>query len=359
MRIAIVHDALCVSGGAERLVLWMAKAFPGAPIFTSVYLPSGTFSDYRQLDVRTLPLSGIIRSERQFKLIYPLWLHQIQRLDFREFDVVLSSSTYLAKFIRPAGNVRHVCYLYAPFRLLWKPDSYSPDSLPTPGVLTGLVKSMSGSMRSWDIKRTRSIQRIATSCKNMADEIMKVYGVKAEIMYPPVEVPSDPILHTQQDYYLTVSRLISHKRIDLAVAACTRLGLNLIVVGDGPERERLQQIAGPTVKLVGRVGDDQLRDLYRSARGLIFPSYEDYGIVPLEAQAWGVPVIAFGRGGARETIVDGETGVFFDRQEVDRLIDAIQRFEKYRFDGDLIRQWVTKFNVPSFISGLQQFVSGS
>ena len=357
MKIAIVHDALCVSGGAERLVLWMSKAFPDAPVYTSVYLPQNTFPEFRQLDVRTLPLAGGIRTERQFKLLFPLWLMLMQQQHFADFDVVLSSSTYLAKYIRPAPSVRHVCYLYAPFRLLWKPESYSPESLPTPQAASGLVKRASSLLRNWDVKRTREIPRIATSCHNMAQEIKQVYGVPSTILYPPVEVPSDFAEDNREDYYLSVSRLISHKRIDLAVAACKRLGKRLIVVGDGPERARLEQMSDSHITFLGRVDDIKLRELYRKARGLIFPSYEDYGIVPLEAQSWGTPVIAFGKGGALETIQEGVSGIFFDRQDVDAVVAAIQRFEVSSFDTGQIHHWVSRFNVESFINGLQTFVT--
>jgi glycosyltransferase involved in cell wall biosynthesis len=356
LRIAIVHDALCVSGGAERLVLWIAKAFPKAPIFTSVYLPENTFAEFKSLDVRTMPFAGMIKSERQFKLLYPLWYLLIQRPDFKEFDFVLSSSTYLAKFIRPAPTVRHACYLYAPFRLLWKPESYSADSLPTRGAATGLVNRVIPLLRKWDLKRTKTIPKLATSCRNMADEIMKVYGMEAEVIYPPVEIPQTVTTEQREDYYLSVSRLISHKRVDLSVQACTRLGKNLVVVGDGPEREKLAQMAGSTIRFAGRVSDEALQDLYRKAKGLLFPSYEDYGIVPLEAQAWGVPVIAFGRGGSLETIKEGVSGIFFEEQEVDSLAAAINLFESTRFNVEEMRQWVAGFDVASFTAQIRKFV---
>lgn len=340
------------------MAVWAAKAFPQAPVFTSVYLPEKTFPEFKAMDVRALPFARWINTERQFKLFYPLWYFLIQRPDFAEFDVVLSSSTYLAKFIRPATSVRHVCYLYAPFRLLWKPDSYSTESLPTRGAATTLVKWVTPLLRRLDLKRTRMIPKLATTCRNMADEIGKVYGVAAEVIYPPVEMPPALELGQRGDYYLSVSRLISHKRVDLAVNACTRLGKPLVVVGDGPERVRLEQSAGPTVRFTGRVTDEELQQLYRGARGLIFPSYEDYGIVPLEAQAWGVPVIAFGKGGVLETVREGVSGIFFERQDEESLLEAILRFESGRFDVDQIRQWVSGFNVESFTDKIRQFVLG-
>lgn len=356
VRIAIVHDALCVSGGAERMAVWLARSFPQAPVYTSVYLPEKTFAEFKTLQVNTLPFARLIKSERHFKLLYPLWYFLIQRNDFRDFDVVLSSSTYLAKFIRPVASVRHVCYLYAPFRLLWKPESYTPESLPTRGAATSLVKRVIPLLGRWDLKRTREIPKLATTCRNMADEILKVYHMPAEVIYPPVEMPPKIVTGQREDYYISVSRLISHKRVDLAVKACTRLRKQLVVVGDGPEKDRLIQMAGDTVHFAGRVSDEQLQRLYRGARGLIFPSYEDYGIVPLEAQAWGVPVIAFGRGGVLETIQEGVSGIFFGQQDEDSLVEGITRFEKNHFDVKRIRDWAAGFNVEKFMAKIRQFV---
>ena len=194
----------------------------------------------------------------------------------------------------------------------------------------------------------------------MAHEIKKVYGMEAEVIYPPVEIPqTSSSMEPREDYYLSVSRLISHKRVDLSVQACTRLGKNLIVVGDGPEKEKLAQLAGKTIRFVGRVSDEELQDLYRRGKGLLFPSYEDYGIVPLEAQAWGVPVIAFGRGGSLETIKGSVSGIFFEQQEVDSLVEAISRFESTKFDMEMIRQWVAGFNVASFTAQIRKFVEQS
>jgi len=356
LRIAIVHDALCVSGGAERMVLWMAKAFPNAPIFTSVYLPENTFLEFKNLDVRALLFSKMIRTERQFKLLYPLWLSLIQRIDFHEFDVVLSSSTYLAKYIRPAVGVRHVCYLHAPFRLLWKPESYTAESLPTRGAASDLVMCMLPQLRRWDLRRTQAIPKLATSCHNMADEIRRVYSMEAQVIYPPVEIQSGVSAGDREDYYLSVSRLISHKHVDLSVQACTQLNKKLVVVGDGAEREKLEKMAGPTVKFVGRVSDAQLQEYYRKAGGLLFPSYEDYGIVPLEAQSWGIPVVAFGKGGSLETIKEGTSGLFFDEQRTESLVNAINKFESIHFESEEIRKWAAEFNVESFMLQIQRFV---
>jgi glycosyltransferase involved in cell wall biosynthesis len=269
---------------------------------------------------------------------------------------VLSSSTYLAKFIKTAGSTKHFGYLYAPFRLLWRPKSYTPQSLPTPGFTAPFIKNLVPLFRKWDIKNTQKIDKIATSCQNIAHQIEKIYEIKPTVINPPVSVADFSLSDSKGQYYLTVSRLVSHKRIDIAIEACNRLHRPLIVAGDGPEREALERIAGETVKFVGRVDDTQLRDLYKNAKALLFPSYEDYGIVPLEAQASGVPVLAYGNGGALETILENETGLFFPDQNVNSLIDCIRTFETRIFDPVHIREWAKKFDGAKFIEKIRAFV---
>ena len=356
MRVAIVHDALCVRGGAERVALWMAKAFPKAPIFTSVYLPEQTFPEYRAMDVRVLPFAGLIRTEVQFKLLHPLWLFELRRLSFAGYDAVLSSSTYLAKYVHPRATVMHAAYIYAPFRLLWKPEAYSPGSLPARGILEDAVRLIVPLLRRWDLARTRAIPRIATTCRNMAGEIQQTYGRQANVIYPPVEMREIPRQEERDNYFLCVGRLASHKRFDLAVEACSRLKKRLIVAGDGPEMGRLQRLAGPTIEFVGRVSDEELHGLYLKTRALIFPSYEDYGLVPLEAQARGAPVLAFGRGGVLETVKEGESGIFFESQDADSLVNCITKFEELTFSAPRILEWVSNFEPQVFIRGLQDFV---
>lgn len=355
-KIAIVHDALCVSGGAERVALWMSNAYPDAPIYTSVYLPEQTFPEFKQKNIHTLPFSKFVKSEKQFKLLYPLWLLELQHIDFSDFDVVLSSSTYLAKYIHPAKSVKHKAYIYAPFRFLWKPESYTQESIPTSSLATSFIKLFLPLLRKWDLQTTAQIASIATSCKNMEAEINKVYHKPATVIYPPVPIQEFPITDGKGDYFLTVSRLISHKRVDIAIGACNQLKEKLIVVGDGPELDNLKQMAGDTIHFAGKVTDDVLKQLYVNSRGLIFPSHEDFGLTPVEAQACGVPVIAYGKGGALETIVEGETGLFFSEQTTESLTNTLTAFSNYYFSPEKIRNWITKFDVSHFNSDLRQFI---
>jgi len=356
LKIAIVHDALCVTGGGEKLFLWMKKAFPDAPIFTSVYLSGKTFPEYKNFKINTLPLSGLIKNETQMKLLYPLWYFGFRSLDFSEFDLVLSSSTYLAKFISPPSQVKHYSYINAPFRLLWKPGSYTSNSRSNLRFLAVLLKPFIPILQKIDRTQSRKINKIAANSRNMADAIMDHYQMPATVIYPPVELENFSPSQEIGNYYLSVSRLVSHKRVDVAVDACTKLGKDLVVVGDGPELEHLKRKAGPTISFVGRVNDKELSSLFSHARALLFPSEEDFGIVPLEAQASGIPVIAYGKGGALETVLEGETGLFFKSQTVDDLIDAMIRFESKKFNKAQIRNWVEKFSGQNFIEALREFV---
>lgn len=356
-KIAILHDSLCVPGGAERLTLALAHTFPDAPIYTSVYLPEQTFPEFKNYNVHSLPNSKFVHSERQFKLFYLLWLAELQHVHFSEYDLVLSSSTYLAKYIRPAAGVTHKAYIHAPFRFLWKPESYSDSSLPTPKALTELIKLFLPVLRRIDLRETQKIPYLATNSLNMAHEIKKIYQREATVIHPPISLKAFPLrAEPGGNYYITVSRLISHKRIDLAIQACNSLRKRLIVVGDGPEKKKLEQIAGDTIHFTGRMDDRQLLELYSGAKALIFPSYEDYGIVPLEAQACGKPVIAFGKGGALETIQDQVSGIYFKEQSVESLIDGILRFEKMRFWPEQIWKWAGQFDESIFSQKMIEFV---
>lgn len=356
MKLAIVHDALTVSGGAERVALFMAQAFPDATFFTSVYLPKKTFPEFKNLDVRTLPLSGSVHSDRQFKLMYPLWLSEISRMRFSEFDLVLSSSTYLAKYVRPAKRVMHRAYLHAPFRLLWKPESYSTDSLPTPTSMRGLVERALPPLRKFDILETRQINSLAANCQNIANEIKTIYGRESTVIHPPVRINDYKMAAGKGAYFLSVSRLISHKHVEIAVEACNRLGVELVIVGEGPEMKRLQDMAGKTIHFVGRVSEEKLHDLYKGCRALIFPSHEDFGLTPIEAQACGRPVIAFGKGGVLETVQPGVTGCFFADQTVDSLQVVLEGFDEMIFDPSAIRAWAAQFDVINFDRTLREFV---
>lgn len=355
-RVAIVHDALVNTGGAERVVTFLCEAFPDAPLFTSVYLPDRTYAEFRDRQVHVLPGASRARSETDTKRLLPLWLWGFRRLDLSQFDVVLSSTTFAAKHIRPPRGVRHVSYCYAPFRLLWKPDAYDPSSLPVGALMQRALGVARPMLRAWDKRAMDRVSAVATTCRNMARAIADAYGREAEVIYAPVRLSDYRLGAGPGDYYLTVSRLISHKRVDLAVQACRQLGRRLVVVGDGPELDRLRALADDHVTFAGLVDKASLVDLYAGCRALLFCSEEDYGLAPIEAQASGRPVIAYGAGGALETVIDGQSGIFFDEQTTESLVSAIGRFETQRFSPSRVRESVARFDVAPFIRQIRDFV---
>ena len=356
IKIAIVHDALINAGGAERTVTYMCEAFPEAPLFTSAYFPDSTFSTFHTRQIHTLPGSQWVHTEHGAKRCLLLWLWGFWRLNLSGFDVVLSSTTFGAKHIRPPAATPHVCYCYAPFRWLWKPEVYSADSLPVNRGLAAASALLRSPLRRLDFQAMRGVSRIATSCQNMAREIEACYRRDAQVIYPPICLSDYNVDNRNSGYYLSVSRLISHKRVDLAIQACRQLGRRLVVVGDGPELTMLKSLANQTTHFVGRVTDTELRDLYAGCRAVIFPSHEDYGIVPLEANASGRPVIAYKAGGVLETMIENETAIFFEEQTVESVAEAIQRSERIQFDPQTIRQAVQRFDVEYFKANLREFV---
>jgi len=356
-RIAIVHDALVVAGGAERLTAYLSQIFPDADIYTSAYLPEKTYSYFKTKKIHTLPGAWLVKNERQFKRLFPLWFLGFRGLDLSGYDLVISSSTYLAKFIRLPINGKHICYLHSPFRFLWKRESYSADSLPFNRFTMAAIDLVRPIIQQADKHYTDQISYLITNSHNTASFIRKVYGRDAEVIYPPVEVSQYQITTERKDFYLVVSRLISYKRVDLAIQACEQMHRKLIIVGDGPELEPLQKIAGEYTSFLGKVSDEELKKIYSQARGLIFPGMDDFGMAPIEAQASGCPVIAFHAGGAVETVIENVTGVFFQNQTVPDLIAGLDRFEKIDFNPQNIRQAALRFDVSVFQNKIRGFVN--
>lgn len=346
-KIAIVHDAFAVRGGAERLAFYISKVFPDAPLFTSVYLREKTFEELKDKKITTQPLASIVKNEKQFKSLFPIWFLQMRFSNFNEFDYLLTSSTYLAKFIPAPDNGKHICYLHTPFRFIWNRQSYTQESLPLNPISVKLIDNFLPTLQHFDYKFTHKINQIITNSKNMQTSINQVYGKDAKIIYPPVET-NQYFIDKPQDFYLCVGRMISHKRLDLAIQACNVLKRKLVIVGDGLERPNLERIAGDSIQFHNNVDNLTLKKLYATCKALIFPSNEDLGMVPIEVQASGRPVIAYKAGGALETVREGVSGMFFENQSIDDIIQAIIDFENEEFSPNLIRASVQRFDFENF-----------
>ena len=350
IKIAIVGDALVLSGGTEKVTLFLSNMFPDAPIFTSVYLPENTFPEFGTKKIITMPFAGRVKNERNFKRLFPWWYLNFILLDLRGFDIIISSSSFLAKYINPPRGVAHICCLQNPFRLLWRPSEYDQQSVPYGRISMAIIKLLLPLARKVDIAKTRRIRHVIANSQNMANQMRNIYGIEPEVAYPPIAIEQFLIARTSGDYYLYAGRLISHKRADLAIQACNRLNRKLIVAGDGLERRVLEELRGDTVEFVGRVSNEKLKQLYSNCRALLFPSDEDFGMVPVEVQASGRPVIAYRSGGVLETVIENQTGVFFDSQDVEALCAAILRFEKMEFAPGSIRENAMRFDQAIFAS---------
>ncbi len=356
-RLAIVHSWLNQYGGAERVLEHLHDLFPDAPIYTSMFEPRAFPATYRSWDIRTSFLQWVPLSRRKHQLMLLLYPIAFESFDLTGYDLVLSLSSGFSHGVRPPPATPHVSYCLTPPRFLWTFESYV--QLEGVGRAARLALAPVVSLlRRWDYRAARRVDHFVTISRVVWERVQRCYGRSSEIIYPAIPVdtfaPSDEV----DDYFLTVSRLIPYKRIDLAIEACNRLKLPLKVVGEGRSRATLERLAGPTIEFLGKVDEPTLRRLYARCRALIFPGEEDLGLTPLEAQAAGRPVVAFGRGGTRETIREGETGVFFAEQSAESLIEALAHFDQRAYDPSRIRAFVReKFDLPVFRERFRQLLT--
>jgi glycosyltransferase involved in cell wall biosynthesis len=361
MRLALVHDYLIQMGGAERVVATMAEAFPEAPLFTSAADREHLLSPLDRRDITTSWLDrtpGLRRHFKKYFMLYPAAFWSLGRVDA---EVVWISSSGFSKWVRTRPGAVTVCYCHTPPRFFWEPAEYLQREVSNP-VLRTLTKGGLEALRRADFGQAQRIDHFIANSRCVQALIWDFYRRRSEVIYPPVNVDRFKVSPAAGDYYVVLSRLVGYKRVDLAVEAFNRLGQRLIVVGDGPDRKHLQALAGPTVEFTGRVNDGEARRLLEGARGFIFPGREDFGIAPVEAQACGKPVVAFGAGGALETVIDGETGVLFSEPTPEALAEAVQRCDLIDWNPYRIRRNAERFASPVFLRRMSDFlarVSGS
>jgi len=354
VRVALVHDWLTGMRGGERCLEVFCELFPDADLYTLLHVRGSVSPLIERRRIITSFIQRLPDAARRYRAYLPLFPAAIRAFDLRGYDLVLSSSHAVAKGVRVPRGALHVCYCFTPMRYVW--DLYEDYFGARAGALTRLaMPPLAAALRRWDRRTAAGVHHFVGISRFIADRIRRCYGRDADVIYPPVDVSRFRIEDRPDDFYLVVSALAPYKRVDLAVAAATRLGRRLLVVGTGPEERRLRAAAGPTVEFLGWRDDAQVAALYARGRALLFPSVEDFGITPLEAMAAGRPVIALGQGGALETVVPPghaapPTGLHFARQTVDDLVDAIHRFESgaVRFDPKALRCHAATFDRPIF-----------
>ncbi|AEJ40731.1 glycosyl transferase group 1 [Sulfobacillus acidophilus TPY] len=347
MRVALVHDWLVTMGGAERVLEVLAELYPDAPIYTGVV-------DYRALSPtlqkrKIIPslVQGWPRATRWYNRYLPGLAYAMEQFDLRAYDVVISSSSAVAKGVLTPAETLHVSYVHTPMRYAWDlyPVYYHEEAR---GLTRRLMGPVFHYLRLWDRLSADRVDVMVANSHTVQQRIQKHYRRSASVIYPPVAVDRLTVNPVPGRYYLVLSRLVRYKRVDLAVLAANRLREPLVVAGDGPERKALERLAGPTVRFVGRISEPEKIRLMQEAKALIFPGEEDFGIVPVEMQAVGRPVIAFGRGGVLDTVKPGETGWFFAEQSVDAVVEAIKSGDRVNWDPELIRRHALAFGTDRF-----------
>lgn len=355
VRVALVHDWLVTLGGADRVLLALHTLFPDAPVFTTLFEPSRLPPAFAALDVRTSWLQRLPHGGGRHRWLVPLMPAAVRAFDLRGYDLVISSSHACAKGAAMPPGAVHICYCYTPMRYAWdQRDAYVAS---VPGAARPLARAALERLRRWDAAAAASVHHFIAISRFVAERIRRCYGREAEVIHPPVDTEFFTPGGEAGEFYLAAGRLVPYKRFDLAVEACSRLRLRLVVVGDGPELRRLRASAGPSVEFVGEVPDEALRDYYRRCRALIFPGVEDFGLVPVEAQACGRPVVAYAAGGALESVRDGVTGVFFRRQTPEALSEALLEADRRSFDPAAVRARAEQFSARVFAARMAAFVA--
>lgn len=355
MKFALVHDWLNQIGGAEDVLAALVDLYPSSPIYTSIYAPDLMPAVYREWDIHTLwidHLPGIHRHHQPYLPLYPLaW----GGLDLSGFDVVLSNKSGFCHGFRYGANTLHICYCLAPTRYVWQLESYiAREGLGNSVELA--LRPLIAAMRRWDYAAAQRVHHFIAISTEIQQRIKTYYNRDSVIIYPPVDTSRFQPVADVGDYYLIVSRLIPYKRIDLAVQAATRLGLPLKIGGKGRDLERLKTMAGPTVEFLGYVPDEDLPGLMAGCKAFLFPGLEDFGITPVQAQAAGRPVIAFGGGGALDTVIPGKTGEHFHEMSVDSLAAVLARFDANAYDPAVLRAHALRFDTQIFNRQITEYV---
>ena len=357
MKVALVHDYLNQMGGAERVVLAFHELFPDAPLYTSIYDPRRVDPAFQKMDIRTSFMQKMPLVKKHHQPFLPFYPFAMERLDLRGYDLVLSSSSAFGKGVITKPETMHICYCHTPMRWCWNYDEYvEREQL---GKLSrSILPYLITWMRIWDQTSAMRVDHFIANSPVVAQRIAKYYRRDAVVIPPPVEASRfifDPTLQSE-DYFLIVSRFMPYKRIDLAISACNKLQLPLVIIGTGRDEARLKEMAGPTIRFLGGLSDAEVLRYYAHCRALLLPGEEDFGITPLEAQASGRPVIAYGAGGALASIIDGVTGAFFHEQTVESMAEVLSSFDERLYDPQIIRNHALEFDKPRFHRRILQFI---
>ena len=359
MKVAIVYDRVNKWGGAERVLLALHDIFPKAPLYTSVYDAKNASWAEVFPKVETTFLQKIPFAKSNHEFLGTLMPLAFESFDFSGFDLVISVTSEAAKGIKTGPKTFHICYCLTPTRYLWSGHKFYFESPPSKFGFIPFFKYLSipfiKYLKKWDVEASRRPDKFIAISQEIKERIKKYYKRDSEIIFPPVDIPPHPKElknRKKGNYYLIVNRLIPYKRVDLAIKAFNKLKYPLYIVGSGSEEAKLKKMAFDNVKFLGQVNEIELSVLYLGALALVMPQEEDFGIVALEAQSYGVPVIAFKKGGAKDTVINGKTGILFERQTTDSLMRAVKKFAKMHFSERILKSNARRFSFKVFKQGI-------
>ena len=359
MKTALIHEWLVTQAGAESVLESIYKLYPGT-IHTLFHNPKGLVgTQWENVEVTTSMLQRMPFGKKRHRIYLPLYPMAIEQFDLRDYKLIISSSYAVAKGVLNSSDQLHICYCHTPMRYVWDLTfQYLETSNLSKGLKSFLVRAIFHYIRMWDAMSSKRVNEFIANSHYIARRIYNCYNRTATVIYPPVDVDQFHPCDKKEDYFIIVSRLVPYKRIDLAIEAFNKLKLKLLVIGEGPAMKHLKKIANKNITFLGHQPFDEMQNYLNKARAFIFSAEEDFGIVNVEAQAAGVPVIAYGRGGALETVILDETGVFFYKQDVKSIVKAVKEFlsKEDEFDPDRIRQNAEQFPRSRFEHEFKTFV---
>jgi len=355
--VAIVCDWLTNMGGAEKVIHSLHRMFPKAPIYTTLYDPSRV-QGFENAEIYTSFLQRIPYSQKKHPLFLSLMPMAVESFNLDQYDVVISSSHAVAKGVITKPETLHISYCHTPMRYAWEPWELEYRLQGFPSVMHSSIKRRIHKLRIWDRLSADRVDQFIANSSYISQRIGKYYRRESEVIHPPVQVEQFS-LGNSEGFYLMVGRLISYKRFDLVIETFAKNGFPLKIAGTGPDETRLKELATKNVEFLGRVSDEELKGLYQSCEALIFPQLEDFGITPVECMASGRPVIAYGRGGALDTVLDGKTGLLFPEQSTESLQSALDAFQKKKWDGATIQEHAKNFSDEQFQQKLSDLIESS
>ncbi|MGC1219286.1 MAG: glycosyltransferase family 4 protein [Phormidesmis sp.] len=359
-KIAIVHEWLVTHAGSEKVVEQILNIYPHAHLYSLVdFLPPEQRDFIQNKSVTTSFIQTLPFAKRAFRNYLPLMPLAVEQFDLSDYDLIISSHHAVAKGVITRPDQLHISYVHTPLRYGWElQHQYLQQAGLTTGIKSTLTRAMLHYLRLWDVSSANRVDRYVANSRYVARRIDKTYRRPAEVIYPPVDTQRFRADAAREEFYLTVSRFVPYKRIDLTIAAFNQLGLPLVIIGDGDSRQAMQQMAQGNIRFLGRQPDSVVADYMQRCRGFIFPPEEDFGITPVEAQAAGAPVIAYAKGGQAETVINGETGLLFANQTPESLVQSVKQMHGQigQFEPRVLRQNAKRFSIDRFKQRFEAFV---